>query len=240
MKPQQTQAILHLVSHHLCPYVQRSIITLTEKNIPHKRSYVDLSAKPDWFLEISPLGKVPLLKVDDTVLFESAVICEYLNEITPGSLHPEDALQKAIHRSWIEFGSTILDNIAGFYNANNQEIFNSKHEQLTARFAWLESHLQDGPYFAGEKFSLVDAVYGPVFRYFDVFEIIDDFKFFDHTPKIQAWRRMLHDRPSIKKAVSDDYPQQLLNFIERRNSYISQLINRHSDNSLSPMENIAH
>ncbi len=234
-----TLATLHLISHHLCPYVQRSIITLTEKNIPHKRSYVDLSDKPNWFIEISPLGKVPLLKVDDIVLFESAVICEYLNEITPGSLHPDDALQKAMHRSWIEFGSIILDNIAGFYNAKNQETFTSKREQLNARFAWLESHLHDGPYFSGEEFSLVDAVYGPVFRYFDVFEMIDDFRFFDLTPKVKAWRHMLHERASIKNAVAEDYPQKLLDFLERRNSYISQLIYAHSYRTPPPTTNIS-
>lgn len=81
---------LELVSHHLCPYVQRAVITLLEKEIPHQRTYIDLSDKPDWFQVISPLGKVPLLKIQDEILFESAVICEYLDEITLKSLHPRD------------------------------------------------------------------------------------------------------------------------------------------------------
>ncbi len=90
---------LELVSYHLCPYVQRAVITLLEKEISHQRTYIDLSNKPDWFRQISPLGKVPLLKVSDEVLFESTVICEYLDEITPGSLYPIDPLIKAKHRA---------------------------------------------------------------------------------------------------------------------------------------------
>ena len=69
-------AELRLVSHHLCPYVQRAAIALAEKGVPFERINIDLAAKPDWFLKISPLGKVPLLQVGQDVLFESSVICE--------------------------------------------------------------------------------------------------------------------------------------------------------------------
>ena len=217
-----------LVSHHLCPYVQRSIITLTEKQIPHRRTYIDLADKPDWFLAISPLGRVPLLRIsgsdDGDVLFESAVICEYLDEITSASLHPDDPLEKAKHRAWMEFGSTILDSIAGFYNARDEAAFEAKRQQLIDKFQWLERHLKAGPYFAGGRFSLVDAVFGPVFRYFDVFEAIGDFGVFAHTPKVQAWRIALSERSSVRQAVAADYPEKLLAFLRRRDGYLSSLI----------------
>jgi glutathione S-transferase len=216
---------LELVSHHLCPYVQRAVITLTEKAIAHKRTYIDLADKPGWFKAISPLGKVPLLRIDDSVvLFESAVICEYLDEITPGSLHPADPLEKARHRAWIEFGSSILDTIAGFYNAKDEAGFDGKRRQLIDKFQWLERHLVDQPYFAGRDFSLVDAVYGPLFRYFDVFGTLADFGFFAGTPRISAWRAQLRARPSVQQAVMADYAQRLLNFLERRDSRLAALI----------------
>lgn len=86
---------LILVSHHLCPYVQRAAIALAEKSVPFERRFVDLADKPDWFRAISPLGKVPLLIVrqddgTDVVLFESAVICEYPKRRRPVSpfIHP--------------------------------------------------------------------------------------------------------------------------------------------------------
>jgi glutathione S-transferase len=214
---------LELVSHSLCPYVQRAIITLLEKDIPHKRTYIDLANKPDWFRQISPLGKVPLLKVDGEVLFESAVICEYLDEITPGSLHPADPLQKAKHRSWIEFGSGILNSIAAFYNAPDLERFEQTRSELASKFLWLEQAL-DGDYFAGKTFSLVDGVYGTIFRYFDVFDAIGEFDIFADTPKVKSWRQRIQNRASVQGAVSSDYALHLRLFLRQRNSYLSTLI----------------
>src|SRR5207244_2366069 len=79
-KPAMT---LTLVSHLLCPYVQRAAIALREKNVVFERVVIDLANKPAWFLKISPLGKVPLLRVPrpdggESILFESNVICEYI------------------------------------------------------------------------------------------------------------------------------------------------------------------
>lgn len=215
---------LELISHSLCPYVQRAVITLLEKEIPHDRTYIDLASKPDWFRQISPMGKVPLLKVGNEVLFESAVICEYLDEITPGSLHPTDPLEKAKHRSWIEFGSSILNVIAGFYNAKTEEAFEQKYRDLADKFVWIERHWQGGSYFSGDVFSLVDAVYGPIFRYFDTFDAIGDFNVFVDTPNIRTWRQTLEVRPSIQGAVVENYPHLLLSFLKQRNSYLSTLI----------------
>src|SRR3569623_178071 len=106
---------LTLVSHHLCPYVQRAAIALAEKGVAYERVYVDLADKPDWFKALSPLGKTPVLKVGATAIFESAVILEYLEETQPHPLHPKDALRRAEHRSMIEFGSAILNEIWGLY-----------------------------------------------------------------------------------------------------------------------------
>src|SRR5215475_6014625 len=110
-------APLKLISHKLCPYVQRAVIALTEKGVPFERIDIDLGNKPDWFLKISPLGKTPVLLVGDHAIFESAVILEYLEETQPNSLHPANALRRADHRAWIEFGSAVLSDIAGFYAA---------------------------------------------------------------------------------------------------------------------------
>ena len=114
---------LHLISHHLCPYVQRAVIVLTEKDIPHEQTYIDLANKPDWFVTLSPLGRVPVLKTGRATVFESQVIAEYLDEVTPGLLHPADPLEKARHRSWIEFGSETLNALGAFYNARSADAF---------------------------------------------------------------------------------------------------------------------
>ncbi|MGI9412643.1 MAG: glutathione S-transferase family protein [Hyphomicrobiales bacterium] len=213
-----------LVSHHLCPYVQRAAIALAEKRVSFERRYIDLANKPEWFTAVSPLGKVPLLQVDGHVIFESAVILEYLEETRDRPLHPSDPLMRAEHRSWIEFGSTILNDIAGLYNAPDADTFGARQRALKQKFARLESVLDDGPWFAGQAFSLVDAVYGPALRYFDVFDRIADFGTFEHTPKVRRWRQRLSARPSISNAVSEDYADRLTAFLVRRNAHLSSLI----------------
>jgi glutathione S-transferase len=226
-----TMPKLELISHYLCPYVQRAVITLLEKGIPHDRTYIDLANKPDWFLKISPLGKVPLLKVENDILFESAVICEYLDEITPDSLHPADPLIKAKHRGWIEYGSSILNVIAGFYNAPTPEAFEIKRIELKHKFEWIERDRKPNTYFSGDSFSLVDATFAPIFRYFDVLDAavripkgIADFDIFTDTPNVTEWRHALQVRPSVPIAVVEDYPQRLLTFFKQRNSHLSTLI----------------
>ena len=132
---------LTLVSHHLCPYVQRAAIALAEKGVVFERIYVDLADKPDWFRALSPLGKVPLLKVGEAVIFESAVILEYLEETQPNPLHPSDAIARADHRSWVEFGSAILNDIWGFYSAPDAPALEAKSQALAEKFGWIEARL---------------------------------------------------------------------------------------------------
>jgi glutathione S-transferase len=215
---------LTLVSHALCPYVQRVAIALAEKRVEHERVVVDLAAKPDWFRALSPLGKVPLLLVGDAVLFESAVIAEYLDETLAPRLHPDDALERARHRGWIEFGSAILNDIAGFYAAPDAASFEQRRAAIAGKFAWLERHLGAGPYFAGGRFHLVDAAFAPVFRYFDTFETVGDFGFFAATPKVLGWRAALAERPSARHAVASDYPQRLRAFLKARGSHLAAMM----------------
>ena len=217
-------AKLTLISHHLCPYVQRAVISLSEKNVPFERIDIDLANKPDWFKAISPLGKTPVLKVDKTAIFESAVILEYLEETLPLPLHPADPLRRAEHRSWIEFGSAILNDIAGFYSAQDESALVAKSNLLKDKFAALEHRLGPGPYFDGGNFSLVDAVFGPVFRYFNVFDQIKDFKILSCKPKVVSWRSALMARPSVKSAVSSGYGTGLRIFLENRKSHLARLM----------------
>jgi glutathione S-transferase len=151
------------------------------------------------------------------------VILEYLEETAPLPLHPADALQRAEHRAWIEFGSAVLNDIAGLYGAKDAAIFEGKVTALTAKFSRLEDRLV-GPWFDGERFSLVDAVFGPVFRYFDVFDRIDDFGILAGKPKVAAWRTVLAARPSIQGAVGSDYDSRLWEFLEARRSHLSSLM----------------
>ncbi len=209
---------LLLVSHLLCPYVQRVAIVLAEKNIAFERRDVDLARKPGWFLAISPLGKTPVLLAGEQPLFESAAICEYLDETALPRLHPDSPIERAKHRAWMQFGSELLNAIAGFYSAPDDAALWAKVDDIRNRLQQLEAVLADGPYFSGASFCMVDAVFGPVFRYFDVFESIDDFAFFATTSRVSEWRAMLTRRHSVISAVRPDYAILLCAFLRAKNS----------------------
>ena len=219
---------LKLISHKLCPYVQRAVIALNEKGVAFERVDIDLANKPAWFLKISPLGKVPVLTVasdeGDIALFESNVICEYIEESQGGArLHPQDPLQRAQHRAWMEFGSAILADLWGLETTNDAAIFEGKREAVAAKFARVEAALGAGPFFAGRDFSLVDAVFAPVFRYFDVFDEFIDLAVFAKTPKLRKWRAELAKRPSVQAAVGPDYPELLRAFLVRHDAHLLKL-----------------
>ncbi|TBR44202.1 glutathione S-transferase family protein [Marinomonas agarivorans] len=217
---------IELISYKLCPYVQRSVITLLEKNIDFKRTDIDLAHKPDWFKQLSPTGKVPLLKLDNNqTIFESAVICEYLDEVTVGSLLPTSPEIRASHRSWIEYGSQTLAAIGRYYSAKDKTQFNEAEQQLRQRFETLEQVIV-GPYFSGQDFMMVDAVYAPIFRYFDVFGTSITKHLFSGLYKISTWREYLNGRPSVIHAVDDTFPSALLEFVIKKNSYLGGLLQK--------------
>ena len=218
-----------LVSHPLCPYVQRVAIVLAEKGVAFERRDIDLSAKPDWFLAISPLGKTPVLLTGGQALFESTVICEYLDDTLLPRLHPADALQRARHRAWMEFGSTLLNLIGAFYRAPDASALQREAAAIRARLRQIEDVLGDGPYFDG-PFSMVDAAFGPVFRYFDVFDVFDvfdeigDFGFWHGLEKVPRWRHDLARRDSVLHAAAPSYREQLRAFLVRRGGALSARI----------------
>lgn len=213
---------LKLVSHPLCPYVQRVAIVLQEKGLAFARESIDLANKPEWFLHISPLGKTPVLLVGAVPVFESAVICEFLEDAYAPALHPQAALLRAQHRAWMEFGSALLNLIGGFYTAIDEAALLRKAEEINARLQQLELAVADAGYFAGAQFSLVDAVFAPIFRYFEVFTGVDDCRFFLGLTKLQQWRRLLAQRASVQQAVSADYPQRLRVFLLVRDGALAR------------------
>ncbi len=211
---------LVLVSHTLCPYVQRVVIALSEKGVDFDRIDIDLAHKPAWFLALSPLGKTPVLLVpqgDGRVpVFESAVICDYLDETLDPALHPADPLLRAQHRAWIEVASATLNEIARLYSARDEPTFDAARAALTRRMGQIDAALGEGPWFSGAVFSLVDAAFAPVFRYFDVFDSHWPGRFFAQAPRTAAWRAALAQRSSVRRAVADDYAVRLVGHVERQ------------------------
>lgn len=214
---------LKLVSHPLCPYVQRAVIVMTEKQVAFERVDIDLADKPAWFLALSPTGKTPLLMVGAThALFESAAIVEYLDETRGAPLMPADPIERARSRAWIEFASGALADIAGLYAAPDEPAFASKQVALIQRFNQIDAALI-GPWFSGERFGLVDAAFAPVFRYLDAFDRLAGLTLADGSVRFAEWRLALAKRPSVVTAVAPDYPARLEHFLLAQNSHLSRV-----------------
>ena len=212
---------LELVSFVLCPFVQRAVIVLKEKAVPFEITYIDLENPPDWFAEISPFGKVPLLRIDGTVLFESAIINEYLDEVYPPALHPDDPLERARHRGWIEFGSSLLFDQVKMLRAGNEEDYLEKRELLAGGLARLAREVPAAePYFRGEHFSLLDAAYAPFFMRFELLRSYREELAEIIPARLETWATALLARGSVRDSVVDDFGERYTAFFRDKGSWM--------------------
>lgn len=198
---------LELICFKTCPYAQRSLIVVREKGMAVDITFIDKESPPDWFHNISPLGQVPVLRVDDQVLFESAIICEYLDEISPPSLHPAEPLPKALNRAWIEFGSRINAQLYGVIEAQDVAAFDTAVEVMRKSLQRVEDQLRDGPYFNGAAFSLVDAAYAPPLLRLRLIKQQYQVDLLAGRPRLQAWAETLAQRPGVQRSLVEDFPQ---------------------------------
>lgn len=223
-----------LISFKLCPFVQRAAIILNFKDIAFRTRYVDLADPPDWFRAISPFGKVPVLRLDEsTVLFESSVINEYLDEVTPGRLLPQDPLDRALARGWIEFTTACLWHCRDFSLAANGEGLAEEVARLEAKLDRLEAAKAPGAFFLGEAFSLVDGAAAPLFvrlAYFqDLFAVMERARF----PKLSAWSDALSDLPAVKRSIIPDFGDQMDALMRRRKGHLAALLGGEGDGPAS-------
>lgn len=215
---------LKLISFSMCAYVQRARIVLLEKNIPHAVEYIDLDAPPSWFFDVSPLEKVPLLLVDEQALFESMVICDYLDEVTADSLYPEDPLLKARQRGWIVFGDSILDTVYGLLAAQDEKLFKRAKATILDRLDAVEETLQEDQLFGGEGFGMVDVSYAPLLRFLAALQQYAQLDFLADTPALADWAQRLLLRPSVADSVPEGYAAQLPGYLKRPGTVLKTLI----------------
>lgn len=218
-KPNQT---IELISFKLCPFVQRSVITLLHKGIDFEIKYIDLANKPDWFLALSPLGKVPVLKYGDDVLFESAVINEFLDEITEGSLMPSDPLQKAKDRAWIEFSSQVLMAQYQTSLAKNQDDFVQAEAGLNDKLSRLEALTSDKGFFNGEDLALIDTALAPLFTRFAAIESLFERDLLANFPKLKAVGQHLLALPEVSGSVVENFNSLFADYLGNAESWLTK------------------
>lgn len=215
---------LTLISFEACPFVQRAAILLQEQGREFETKYIDLANKPEWFLAISPSGKVPVLNVDDTPIFESAVILEYLDETaTTGRLLPQDPIERAKQRMWISYISNIMAKAWRLQAANDESTARELVAELRGHFAELSGAMGAGPLWGGETFTMVDAAIAPILQRLTWAEKLEpSLEVFAGLELIETWRDTLLQRRTTTSSIVPDLEQRSGRMLKALGSWVAR------------------
>ena len=201
--------------------MQRAVIIMRAKKVEFDVTYVDLRNKPKWFLEISPHGKVPVLKVGGEILFESNAIAEFLDETVAPRLHPADPIKRARNRAWTDFVPTFSAALGEITYAKDRAAVAAGVEKAAGPLSRLEGALAterkgSEPYFNGVEISLVDAAYAPFLQRFTICEKVLKTGLLDKYPLVKAWAATLLADDRVTSALPDNFPGEYQANLERR------------------------
>lgn len=205
------------------------MIVLRAKSIPFEVTYIDLGNKPDWFLAISPHGKVPVLQVDGEPLFESNAIAEYLDEAESPRLHPDDLIKRARNRAWTDFITTFTPALSGIYYTTSPDDRAERLAGARPRLAKLEEALatergNDGPFFNGPDLSLVDAAYAPFLQRFLYVDRWLGTNLLDEFPLVAAWAAALVANDVVAGSVPERFYEEFRAGMRRRGFHVGELM----------------
>lgn len=193
---------VEIFSYAACPYAQRSRLVLLEKSIPFALTEIDLANKPDWFLALSPYGKVPCIRHRGQVFYESAIINEYLDEaFGEVPLMPGDPAGRARARIWIDAMDSRLSEATRQVMRSDGKDDKARQQVIdTLHFIEREglAKLSDGPYWLGETVSLIDLHYWPFIERWPGIAENWDLPIPDSCPRLLRWIAAMAERDSVK------------------------------------------
>jgi glutathione S-transferase len=204
------------------------VIVLRAKAVKFDVTYINLREKPDWFLKISPHGKVPVLNVDGEALYESNAIAEFLDETVPPRLHPADPIKRARNRAWTDFLPDFAKGLSGVYYTKSKEEVAKGLEAAPARVQKLEDAIarergNDGPYFNGKALCIVDAGYAPFFQRFAIADSMLKTGLLDAFPLVKAWSKALLSTEAVTGSVASEFNEAFVANLKRREFYVGTL-----------------
>ena len=200
------------------------------KDVEFEVTFINLLEKPDWFLKISPHGKVPVLKIGEDILFESNAIAEFLDETVSPRLHPEDPIERARNRAWTDFVSSFARALNGVYYTKTREEMEDGLAKAPKSIERLEEaltrqrDLNDGPYFNGPNLSLVDCAYAPFLQRFLIADGYLRTGLLDNFPKVKKWADALLSNETVIGAVAPEFLKEFEESLRRRKFYVASLL----------------
>ena len=205
--------MIKIVSFKICPFVQRVTALLEAKRVPYEIEYIDLNDKPEWFLEASPNGQVPILLTESgDVLFESDAIAEYLDDVHAPLRAGIRAEQRARERAWSYQASKHYLVQCSAQRSPDESILAERSARLGKAFEKAENVLHDGPYFAGTALGNVDIAWLPLLHRADIIARRTGYDFVGNYPRVKAWQAALLETGLAEKSVSDDFEQRFADF----------------------------
>lgn len=216
--------MLKVVSFVICPFVQRVTALLEAKQLAYEVEYISLNNKPEWFLEASPHGQVPIVITENgTTLFESDAIIEYIEEVTTPLKANVSAEQRALDRAWSYLATKHYLSQCGTMASGDRESFNQKAAKLMAVFAKAEAQLETGPFFSGEQLNQVDIAWYPLLHRADIIAKYTGVDFIAAYPKVKAWQRHLLGMKTLQRSVSADFETRFKAFYLSDKTYLGRL-----------------
>jgi glutathione S-transferase len=214
---------MKIVSFKICPFVHRVTALLAAKNIPYDLEFISLSDKPQWFLDVSPNGQVPVLITDEGVaLFESDAIVEYIEEAYP-VLQPDISLeQKAHNRAWSYLATKNYLVQCGSQRSADAGILAERRKKLDQAFDRVEKQLGDTPFFSGDEISTVDVSWLVLLQRAAIIEKHSGHDFIGNRPKLKAWQRALMGSGLAEKSVADGFEDDFTAFYLNDQTHLGQ------------------
>ncbi|XP_061998574.1 glutathione S-transferase DHAR2-like [Rosa rugosa] len=180
-----------------CPFTQRVLVTLEEKKVPYKLHLINLADKPQWFTEVNPEGKVPVVKFDDKWVSDSDVLVGILEE-----KYPEPVLKTP--PEFASVGSKIFGSFVTFLKSKDPS--DGSEQALLNELKALDEHLKaHGPYIAGEKITAADLSLAPKLYHLKV--ALGHFKKWTVPESLTHYHKyteLLFSRESFVKTIAED------------------------------------
>jgi glutathione S-transferase len=205
---ERSTSVIKLYDFKSSPNCQRVKIVLAEKNLPYDIAPIDLRAheqKTPEYLKLNPYGKVPVLTDDATVLYESLIINEYLDEKYPNPpLMPKDPAKRAKARILVDYGMAHFDapyqrlrmELMKDAKEQNQQVIATAKAELKKLLQRLEDEIGEQQYLLGD-FSLVDADLLPRFTRLEGFGVLPD----PSLPRLGKYLERVKTRPSVRAVL---------------------------------------
>jgi len=214
---------MKIVSFKICPFVQRVTALLEAKGVDYDIEYISLKDKPQWFLDISPNGQVPVLITDGgQALFESDAIVEYLEDAYP-RLQPDISLEtRATNRAWSYLASKNYLVQCSAQRSPDRHTLQERSAKLGKAFDRMEKHLGDQPYFDSETIGMVDIAWLPLLHRASIVEAHSGYDFIGGRPRLKAWQKALLANDLAEKSVARDFDEAFSGFYLSDQTYLGR------------------